>query len=389
METNYLVLLAIVLLIPTIIIHLTKKLKYPLLLYILLAGLIMNRVVSLINVTLPIELGRLLITIAVIALLFEIYAKIKIKHSDYFYTASLKVTLFVIVLSSLTITFLIKYLYSIENIFTALIPAVLICATSYSLFELQDRKWFVTRIQSYLETESIISPALTVALACIFGAFAAAVVIKDSAIMITLPYLTFFIKMIIGIGTGVVIGIILSKYFCGLLKSRLLFVFLFGVIIATYILTEALKGSGIVAVIIMSTFFGNMYLTHKEEKNMVTKIYNNLLYVFLFVFLSFYIQIPYEISFYGKAFIVFIAYILIRLIACFILLPNDYSTAAKMQITLMMAKEIDIILIGFFLLLNQTIIQSSLIASLLIIITVYSIIVSLVSIRFSKFQIKV
>ncbi|MBI5393367.1 hypothetical protein HZA96_05850 [Candidatus Woesearchaeota archaeon] len=389
METNYLIVLAIVLLIPTIIIHLTKRFKYPLLLYIILAGIVTNKIVSFVGVQLPAELGRLLVTIAVVALLFEIYAKIKIKHPDYFYVISLKVTLFIILISSLTITFLIKYLYAIENIFAALIAAVLISATSYSLFEIQERKWFVTRIHSYLESESILSPALAVALAFIFSAFAVAVIIKNSTVMISLPYLSFFVKIIIGIGAGIVIGIILSKYFSGLLKSKLLFIFLFGVIIATYILTEALKGSGIIAVIVMSLFFGNMYLTHKEEKNMVTTIYNNLLYVFLFIFLSFYIQMPFDLLFYGKALIVFLAYLLLRTIACFILLPKEYSMAAKLQISLLMAKEIDILLIAFFILLNQTIAQFSNITSLLIIITLYSIITSILSLRFSKFQIEV
>ncbi len=386
---NYLLMIAIVLLVPTIIVHFTKRHFHHTLLFILLAGLASNRLLSLFQITVPEEIGKILVTIAMIILLFEVFAQIKIKEYGSFYATAFKINFITIIVSSFVLMFAIKYLFHLQNIFTALIAAILLTVTSYSLFLSQDRKWFVTKISSYLETEGVLSPALALALVFLFTAIALHVQFGDNNVVLGVPYLLFFIKLVIGIGTGIVIGIIVSKYFASLLKSKFLFVFLLGVIISTYLLAEALQGSGIIASIIMALFFGNVYLKHKEDHLQFTTIYNNLLYIFLFFLISFFVTMPYDFLFYLKAIVVFLLYLFIRIIVCVLFLPSDYAMKTRFLIACIMPKELEVVIALLYLFLTTTIVGMSTVVSLLLPVIILSIVVSIAALQMSKAHIKV
>ena len=388
MILQYISMLALVLLIPTLVLYLCKKYNGPTILYLLLAALVSNRVVSLIGIEIPQLLGKVLITVAIAILLFEIYSRVKIKEHDFFYSHVLRAHLILLVICSFVIAFVIHKLFAFQNFFYSLIPAVLFAGTSYILFETQERKWFVTKLNSFLETEAILSTALSLAVALIFSAFAVSITIGKNNAVLYVPFMVYFVKVIVGIGTGIVIGLIVSKYFSNLLKSRYLFLFLLAVIICTYLFAEALQGSGILATIVMSLFFGNIYLKHKEEHQKFSSIYNNLLYIFIFLFISFYTTMPFELIFYGKALIVFLAYLLVRFIVLALFLPADYTMKNKIVLTFIMPKEMEILIVGFFLLLTQASAAFLAINSLIVTVTLYSIVVSLIAMRFSKFHAK-
>ena len=357
MILQYISMLALVLLIPTLVLYLCKKYNGPTILYLLLAALVSNRVVSLIGIEIPQLLGKVLITVAIAILLFEIYSRVKIKEHDFFYSHVLRAHLILLVICSFVIAFVIHKLFAFQNFFYSLIPAVLFAGTSYILFETQERKWFVTKLNSFLETEAILSTALSLAVALIFSAFAVSITIGKNNAVLYVPFMVYFVKVIVGIGTGIVIGLIVSKYFSNLLKSRYLFLFLLAV-------------------------------KHKEEHQKFSSIYNNLLYIFIFLFISFYTTMPFELIFYGKALIVFLAYLLVRFIVLALFLPADYTMKNKIVLTFIMPKEMEILIVGFFLLLTQASAAFLAINSLIVTVTLYSIVVSLIAMRFSKFHAK-
>jgi NhaP-type Na+/H+ or K+/H+ antiporter len=127
--------------------------------------------------------------------------------------------------------------------------------------------------------------------------------------------LIYFLKyVVIGLGTGVFIGIIVFR----ILRNRRVTpaneLGLISVAVLTYIITEQLSGSGLFAVLILGTFFGNSYVRKTSNMYNFSPFIFKTLEMLIYLLIGFVLTIDFSNGILWKALLLFLAYILLRLL---------------------------------------------------------------------------
>jgi cell volume regulation protein A len=145
----------------------------------------------------------------------------------------------------------------------------------------------------------------------------------------------FLLKFITGIGTGVFVGLVLFK----LVQRAYAEVYSpLAVIVAallSYVLSENLGGSGVLAVTALGLFFGNVYIKEKIKLLGTETVFAKTLYILVFMLTGLIIKIPYTKEFFITSGLLFGAYMAIRFIATWFSLHSDkYTTGEILYMTL-------------------------------------------------------
>lgn len=138
--------------------------------------------------------------------------------------------------------------------------------------------------------------------------------------------------ILIGLGMGVLIGIIVFKsmkhhkitwfHEIGLLASALL----------VYILTESLGGSGIFAVMILGTFFGNSHVREKVQLKTLSPFIFKSLEILIFLLIGFAIDLVFDANIMMYSLILSFIYLLLRFIVI-TLIHKHYSLHNKLLLS--------------------------------------------------------
>lgn len=139
--------------------------------------------------------------------------------------------------------------------------------------------------------------------------------------------------LLIGLGAGIFISIIIFK----LLKPNQITwvheLMLIGVAYLTYLLAEYLGGFGLLAIMIFGVMFGNSYVRKKSEMNTFSPFIFKSLEIFIFIMIGFIIAFNIDMVALWNALVIFLAYLLIRLIVISIAY-RKYSIQNKLLLTL-------------------------------------------------------
>jgi NhaP-type Na+/H+ or K+/H+ antiporter len=132
-----------------------------------------------------------------------------------------------------------------------------------------------------------------------------------------------------GIGAGIFIAVILFKI---IQKKYSVFYSPLAVIVAAllaYVLAENLDGNGVIAVVSLGIFFGNVYVREKIALLSTESILTKALFIFVFVLIGLLIKIPLTKEFFISSLILFAVYLVIRYISAAVSFMKDKMSAKE------------------------------------------------------------
>ncbi len=184
----------------------------------------------------------------------------------------------------------------------------------------------------------------------------------------------YFLKyIIIGLGVGVLVGIILFRCLRNRYITPINELALVAVTVLTYIVTEQLAGSGLFAVMILGTFFGNSYVRKTTSMYKFSPFIFKTLEMLIFLMIGFVAVITFKNGLWWQALIIYGAYVLLRLLVLH-LFYRHYSLDNLLLLTFApkgMILGVSILVLGIY-----GTIQSSLL-TIMVFILLYSLIVGI------------
>jgi NhaP-type Na+/H+ or K+/H+ antiporter len=298
-----------------------------------------------------------------------------------------------LILNTLLLTIPVMIIYNItgdslfQSVILALIFSTLMSATDSGAV-LVLLKGFSGKISKLLEIESIINTPLSVILPFLFldlfyniGKNINFSTLIDNSII---PFLT---QIVVGLGAGILIGILIFKLMRKKYSEQLSPVAIITSTLLTYIIAENLGGSGVIAVVSLGLFFGNITIKKKGTLNEFSSMFSNSLEILVFILIGFSISIPLDIFFFIKSLILFAIYLIIRYISVHITFRKEYSHKEKLFMTLNISKGIAVAVVVFSL-MTLSIPTLNNLLPLILIFMIYSITTSTIAEKFAPKLIK-
>ncbi|MBL7054217.1 cation:proton antiporter [Candidatus Woesearchaeota archaeon] len=385
----FLTYLAIILLIGIFCTFIAQKINIPNILLLISAGIILGNLpykdTPLISFP-PIFLTSIGI-LALVMIVFDFASRFKLGKFDKLSTQTLKLSVVFLILNLIFLTIFVNLVFDLESIFLVLLFSSLMSGTDPAAI-LSMLKPATHRVFELLRIESLINTPLVVLLPFIILDLMKTVekeLILTKFIEQILPFLQQFV---VGIGSGVLVGIIMLKFMKREYSHVLSPLVMITAALITYILAENLKGNGVLAVTAMGLLFGNIYLRQKFQLQEFSSIFSNALEILVFVLIGLIIKIPFSLTFFLRSFILFIIYLVIRYIAIALSLRDlELSAKEKIFMALNAQKGIAVAVVAFTL--STFNIQGiQFILNLILTFMLYSIIISTIAIKFSKYFIE-
>ncbi len=383
----YLTYLAVVLVIGLGCSIISKRLKIPNVLLLILVG---------IGFSLATYQGRPLISfpnvfvtaigiLALVMIVFDSSSRFKLKQFDNFSYKALALTGVFLGFNLIILTTASYWIFNIP-VGVGILFAVLMTGTSpdvvFSIVSATKNK-----VTDFLKIEALINTPIIVLLPFIVLAFIQSV--ETSVLAMSLEQLKpFLLQIIAGIGAGVLMGLIAFKVMKTKYSDKFSPIALIAIALLTYVLAENMGGNGVLAVTTAGLFFGNVYVKHKQELQQFSSTFALFLEILLFVFIGLVIKIPFTGAFVLKAFALYLLFCLSRYLALHFVLKQAYTIKERIFMTFNAPKGIAtvvvlLILAGYLFINGMQSIISIGFAFVLI-----SIIVSTIMTRFSKILIK-
>ena len=357
---------------------LSTKLKISNVLLLVLSGVVLR---LLFKETVVIAFPPVFIScVSIIALsliVFDGASRFKFKEFDSFSFRALKLFTIFLGLDLLILTPIVMLFFNL-SLLSALIFSVLMAATAFEVLTFMVKK-SRTRTIELLELESLVNAPFTVLIPfMLIDFFSKGKIISLSDSM---QYLVPFTQqIIIGVGTGVLIGVIIFKLMRYKYSESLSPIALITSVLLTYILSEELGGSGVLAVTVLGLFFGNMYVKNKPSLQEFSGTMSSSVEILIFLLFGMIIKFPHTLVFFVKSLLLFLLYLLVRLLAVQFSVPN-YSVGEKSFLTFVTPKGITLAAVA--LTISTFAYDFSSMITLLFLMFFYSLILSIVITRIS------
>ncbi len=359
---------------------LSDALRIPRILLLIITGLILSNIYINGNpiVTLPQSLIFGIGILSLIMIIFSGTSTLKLKEVDIATSTALKLLgsfLFFNILF-LLIYGLIIFGVNIYGFTSAMILAILSSGSdAASVFSLLKEK---EEISDILKIESVLNTPIVVVLPLLFariikegyGNLVIAIIEKGPEIL----------KLfLLGIGTGVVIAIILFKILKHMSNDSDRQVMLFSGAFLTYVLAESLNGDGIIAVATLGVMFANYYTRISTAKFSI--IAARALEILIFLLLGLSIKVNLSLEFLFRSIVLFLLILIARCIAVKLTLPKkEFTRREQLLAIFLMPKGIATGVTALALVLMEP--SLSEIGALILIITIYSLILSSLALIF-------
>jgi NhaP-type Na+/H+ and K+/H+ antiporter len=144
----------------------------------------------------------------------------------------------------------------------------------------------------------------------------------------------YFIKyLLIGLGTGVLIGIIVFRCLKNQQITPVNELGMVAVAVITYIVTEQLSGSGLFSVMVLGTFFGNSYVRKTSNMYNFSPFIFKTLEMLIYLMIGFVVVLNFTSGVWWKSLVLFGIYLLLRFIILAVYYKH-YSFSNKLLLTL-------------------------------------------------------
>ncbi len=382
----YLAYIGIILFLGIITTIISKKIKIPNVLLLILLGIGIGNIdykggplISFPDVFI-LSIGVL----ALVLIVFDSTSRFKLREFDEESMGAIKLTAVFLIMCLVFLSIFTFILYDVPLLIAVLFAAVMAgTSPSVVLLLMPETK---NKVIQFLEVESIINTPLIVIIPFLLIEFISTGINKAELTSKFLEQiLPFLQQIVVGIGAGILIGIIIFKFMRKQYSELVSPLALIVAALLTYVLAEALEGSGVLAVTTLGLFFGSVYVKQKSEMQEFSSFFSYALEILVFILIGLIIDIPLTLKFFGLSIALFVVYIIIRYFAVNLVLKGDYKLRPKLFITLNAPKGIAIAAVVFMLATFQTSIpEIAKITDLILVFMLYSIIVSSLVAKFSK-----
>ncbi len=174
---------------------------------------------------------------------------------------SLKLGVVGVIFSTIFLGLFVRFIFGLDFVYAFLLAAIISGTATEVILPFEKSLARFKKSVSILKLESIFNTPLTVLLPILFLDFVKA---EPGALFAPMGYLSqFWLMVVAGIGTGIVIGLAVGKIIKKLKYYTVLT--LLSVSLISYALAENVGGSGMLAVAITGIIIGNMKFKEKQE----------------------------------------------------------------------------------------------------------------------------
>lgn len=387
---TFLTYLSIVLLTGIICTIISQKIKIPNVLLLMLAGILIGNIYY--KGQLLIQFPDVFLTsvsvLALVLIVFDASSQFNIREFTSLSVHALKLTGVFLLLNAIFLTLATMLLFPMSSILIALLFATLMSGTapdSVSVM-LRERK---NEIFELLKVEALINTPLVVLLPFIILDFMKNVQVEYIFSKFLEQVGPLIQQFVTGIGTGIVVGLIVFRIMKNKYSVTLSPLSIITSALLTYIVAENLGGNGVLAVTTMGLFFGNIYVSHKVQLSEVSSFFANSLEILVFILIGLIIKIPLNPTFILKSLLLFAIYLIIRYFAITISLRGlKYNFKEKLFMAFNVQKGIAVAVVAFTL-TTLDVFGVKTILHLILLFMLYSIVISTIFTKFSRFFVKV
>jgi len=328
-----------------------------------------------------------IITLALVV--FDSSSQFRFRKFDTMSASALKLSIIFLLVNLIFLSAVTFYIFKPSSIILAIIFAAVVSGTdpSSTLMILAGAR---SKLFELLKVEAILNTPLIVLIP-----FLLVDIIKEAAgestlTLISKQLLPFAQLFVVGIGTGILIGLIffrfMKKYYSATL-SPLAFIV---VALLAYSGAELLGGNGVLSVTAAGLLFGNLYhIKHMKTLLKFGEIFSEVFEILVFVLVGTIIKIPWTKEFLLPATLLFVVYLIFRFLSVEVsFMKSDYTLKEKLYMTLNIPKGIAVAVVVFTL-ATRTITGIKPILDLILLFLIYTIILSTIVTHFSKFFTKV
>jgi len=304
--------ISVVLLIGVLFSLLAKRLNLPEILVLIIVGVVLGFLTykGAALIQFPTMFLTAVSLLALALIVFDSSSKLRLKELDTFSIKALKFVGILTLLSLVVFTLATKLLLGIPLVLALLFVTITLgTSPDVVLSVLQEAK---NKVMAILKLESVFNTPLNVLLPFIIIDFTQGQSQITGVVELIVPFLT---KFVVGIGAGIFVGVILFKI---MQKQYSPLYSPLAVIISSllaYVLAENLHGNGVLAVITLGIFFGNVSVKEKVDVLSVESVLTKAFFIFVFILLGLTIKIPLTAEFFIRSLLLFSAYLIIRYIA--------------------------------------------------------------------------
>ena len=367
----------------------SNKIKISNVLLLILTGLLVGNLVQ--RAGIIAFSGDALVTIAIISLVIIIFdgsSKFTSKSLNETGFQSLKVIgwfiLFnILLLSPFVAVFFFEEFnlsYLLYGVIFAIIMGATDPATLFSMFKSKSN-----RVVEFLKVEAVLNTPITILLPFLFLDLIGYV--GTTFELFEFYAIAFFNQIIIGIGAGVSTGIVFFKAMKHFYSEQISPLAIICSALIAYILAENLGGSGVLSVAVLGFVFGSVYITHKELLAGFSSMLSNSLEILVFLLLGFIIQIELSFVYFLKSILIFGLLLISRHLAIKLSL-KDFNVKEQLFMTLSMPKGLGTAVLVFSLSVME-IAALSVVNNLVVVVMIYSLILSTAVNYYSKNFIRV
>ncbi len=322
--------------------------------------------------------------LALVMIVFDSASRFKLEKFDYFSLHTLWLSVVFLILNLIFLTTFTILIFDVKSIFLAFMFSALMSGTSPAVV-LAMFKNIKNRVFEFLGFESLLNTPLIVLLPFIILDLKRT--LKDEFIISRLieQFVPLLQQFVVGIGAGVLIGLIMFKFMRKRYSVVLSPLAVITSALLAYIIAENLNGNGVLAVTAMGLLFGNVYVKQKFQLQEFASVFSNSLEILVFVLIGLIIAIPFSLEFFIKSFGLFLLFIIIRYFAImFSLKDMNFTLKEKIFMSLNAQKGIAVAVVVFSL-ATLNIEGMSVILNLILAFMLYSIILSSLVFRMSRF----
>ncbi len=177
-------------------------------------------------------------------------------------TVPIKLAFFGVIFNTVFLGITAKWIFGFDWVYAFLLGAVLSGTGAAVIFTFEKTLKQSKKAVNVLKVESIFNTPIGILLPVLFLDL---VKIEPGALLEPMKYVAqFWLMIAAGVGTGLLIGIFISKVMKDLLKEYSV-LFLFSVALITYALAENIGGSGMLAVAVCGLIAGDLVFPEKQE----------------------------------------------------------------------------------------------------------------------------
>jgi len=368
-----------------------KKLKISNLLLLLITGLIIgNTKLSSLDYFQPegtFLVGLAIFTLAIIV--FDGSSRFSLREFDALSVKATEVSLLFMAFNMILTTIIINQFYygfTGQGILLGAILGIVLSGTDpgSTFILLGDRPH---KVLQFLKIESIINTPIIVLLPFLLldmiNSLKEGMNLFNTAIGFVTPFLQ---QIVVGIGAGMLIGLIIFKAMKKYYSENLSPIAIIGAILITYVISENLGGNGVLAVAVVGLMFGNSYVKEKGTLQEFSSLLSYALQILVFVLIGTIMKLKFDPYFWLTSLLILIGIMISRFLAIRISTNHDYSWKERIFMTLNMPKGIALAVVALTLAVTTQGLE--LLVNFMIIITLFTLIISSITDRFGKYFLK-